>query len=124
MTREETVDDVAERPLGWLRVWAFAFAGMAVPFWLLATAVYIQLSPSLNGTEAGVTMSEVPTALWVWAAYDMACTLTWILPFALILLVGGRFAQLALQRQADAHRERLADEVQSDAVIDDESWRA
>ena len=120
---EDGIEDVAEHPLGWARVWLFALAGLAVPFWMLSTAVYIQLSPALNGAEFGMSPSEVPWGLWFWAAVDVFCAMLWVLPVAAVVLVGARLGQLALQRRNRAQREQLAASIGEDAVIDDEAWK-
>ena len=111
-----------EHPLGWLRVWGFALAGLAVPTWGLATAVYIQLSPALNGADAGLTAGDVPWSAWVRAGWDVGCAMGWLVPLGLLLVVVIRIGQTIGSRNTLAERQRRALEIEPDAVIDDADW--
>lgn len=119
--------EVVERPLGWLRVAAVAIVSAAGPVWMLCTAIVIQLSPELNGTqvvmEEGVPVVEpVRLSAWFFAGRVVAAWMVFALPFVLAAITLGRFAWEAARLRNEAERARYDALVADDAVIDDPDW--
>lgn len=110
--------------LGFLSV-----AMLAVPVWMILTAAFIQLDPSLSGFQAildgGDEAAHQPSVLQLWliGGLNAAAVMAVTVPVLALAWIGSRAAMAWYDRRDRLDRERYDDMVRDAAVIDDSDWK-
>ena len=127
MADAEAPDSVRERPLGWARVGCASLFAVAIPCWLLLTAVAIQLSPKLNGTtvlaDETAGLGAATWFEWITAAFDVGLWMLPAIPTIMVAMIVGRAFQEAGRLKNQADHQRYAELISGQAVIDDPAWQ-
>jgi hypothetical protein len=100
---------------------------VAVPVWLLLTAVAIQLSPDLNGgtglTGTDETLVVASWGAWFAASFNVGIWMLPSIPAMMLALMLGRAVLETAKLRAQAEHDRYADKIIGEAVIEDPAWR-